>query len=257
MTWLDDCVSLLNDDTTQGCEAGHETHARSLTNVTMPYTHNVGAMQIFDAARYRDTEGYCPGDDDVSRTLAVGGVWERAESEAFMKCLARSNAPVVIDFGSHIGWYTMMAAAHNFKVLAIEGVAEHEELTRHNVASLGVPDRRLWQAHHWVGLATPYLPAEDAPRIACVKIDLEGKEEDAVRSLFELLRADLIDNILLEVSPVFCEGYEDLLRRLMHAHGFCAATVSPWQSFDLLDIEAVVNEQPQIDVILSRNPYWL
>lgn len=254
MTWFDEAVALLNDDSVHECEAGHPRHERMVVGVTMPV--DVDKIICFDGFHYSDTPGYCPGDDDVSRTLSLYGRWEAEESVAFSRVLARSHGTAVIDFGSHVGWYTVLALVSGFDVLAIEGIREHEELTLANARTIGM-DHHLHQAHHWVGPGTPYLPAENAPLIACVKIDLEGNEEDAVRSLFELLLAGRIDNILLEVSPIFNDSYPALLRRLMDHHGFSAATVSPWRPFDVLDIEVVVAEQPQIDVILSRNPWWM
>jgi hypothetical protein len=203
-------------------------------------------MTVFNADEYRNTEGYCPGDDDVSRTISTYGIWEPIETGMFITTLRRTPG-IVIDFGSQIGWYSMLATRLGKTVLGIEGVAEHMALTKQNSQP-----NLLWQAHHWVGEDTPTLPVANCPPIAMVKIDLEGSERHAVRCIQELISAGLVSNILMEVSPVFNDSYPALVAHLLMS-GFSAVVCNPAHDVTLDNYETVIAQAPQVDMLFTRN----
>lgn len=245
MNWFETAQAQLQMETGQGCEAGHTRHNRKIVPVHAPGF--LGPMTIFNAAKYRDTYGFCPGDDDVSRTLAMYGIWEPIETGVVVEALNRSEG-IVIDFGSQIGWYSMLATHSDHDVLAIEGVAEHEELTRINCEGrLG----DLWQAQHWLNEHTLKLSVEGCPPVALVKIDVEGAEEHALRCIRNLLDADLVQNILMEVSPVFNDSYEELVAELL-SRGFSATALNPVQPLTAENYLTLLAEIPQFDVMFSK-----
>lgn len=245
MSWIVDAQRILQTETGQGCDAGHERHNRKVVPV-----HAEGFkdnMTIFKAVKYRNTHGYCPGDDDVSRTLTLYGIWEPIETSFFIEALQSSNG-LVIDFGTQLGWYSMLSTAYGHDVLAVEGVAEHEEMTRINCAGR---TGSLYQTQHWLNERTPTLSAENCPHVCIVKIDVEGAEQHALRCISELLEADLIDNVLMEVSPVFNDSYPPLVERLLRLN-FEATALNPVQPVTLDNFETVIADTPQVDMMFTK-----
>lgn len=261
MSWFDDCVKLLDEDSRPQavCFAGHEFHERAWQQIDKDMTgvDTIGEypwdLMVFDP-QYRDIRGYCPGDDDISRTLAIYGIWEPAETTAFFKALQRSPG-AVIDFGTHVGWYSLNAMRQGREVLAVECYGEHSAMLYESARSNYLTGL-LHQATHWVDEDTPYLPAEGAPQIALAKIDLEGNDIHAVRALTELMNAGNVANLLVEISPVFNDSYPDLVRMLVAHYGYSAAVVNPWRSFSVPEIHAVTIASPQVEMIFSRDPWW-
>lgn len=244
MNWFSTAVETLVDGRDQGCEAGHTEHAVKVVRYNT--AHSNGQMLVFDTDRYVNTFGYCPGDDDVSRTISRYRMWEPQETELFIAALERSPG-IVIDFGTQIGWYTMIATRMGRNVLAIEGVSEHMKMTRDNSTK-----SHLWQAHHWVCEDTPTLSASNCPRVAIVKIDLEGSEQHALRCVKNLIDAGLVDNILMEVSPVFNDTYPALVLDLL-SRGYSAIVCNPEQKVTLNNYETVIAQAPQVDMLFTRN----
>lgn len=244
MNWFEQAIETLADGRDQGCEAGHEWH--ELITAAYVVTPEVsGRMTVFDPFKYAGTAGYCPGDDCVSRTIAFHKQWEPIETAMVLDILNRYEG-AVIDFGTQVGWYTMIATKLNRDVLAIEGVSEHMTITRAN----SKPDY-LWQAHHWVTDTTPVLDADGAPPIALVKMDLEGSERHAVRCISALLDADLVANILMEVSPVFNDSYPQIVGDLLY-RGFTGIVCSTLQEVTTDNYEDVIALEPQVDMLFTR-----
>lgn len=259
-SWFTDCVALLDEEQRPQaqCFAGHVTHERTWQRITQNHTNLDQAeypwdIMVFDP-QYRDIHGYCPGDDDISRTLALYGIWEPAETKAFFTALSQSPG-AVIDFGTHVGWYSLNAARQGRPVLGIECYGEHSsmlyESARHNYLT-GL----IHQATHWVDHETPVLPIEGAPPIAIAKIDLEGNDGHAVRALSGLMDAGNVANLLIEISPVFNGQYPSMVKTLMERYGYSAAVVNPWRAFTIDEVDEVVALAPQVDMIFSRVPYW-
>lgn len=252
MTWFDQAVAVLSDGSTIACEAGHPEHTHKVVSVDNGTSASV--MVCFDAAEYADTHGYCPGDDDVSRTLALYGKWEPAGTAMFRAALANDDGPV-IDFGTHVGWYTLIALAMGREVLAVEAVVEHEQLTLDNAVRYGY-GAALHQAHCWIDENTPRLPwTPDAPMFALAKVDLEGNDRHAVTIAHDLIYHGNVRNIMLECSPCFNDTYGDLLRHLVGL-GYRAAVIDPWQPFTIDDIDRLLEPKQQFDVILALEPWW-
>lgn len=205
-------------------------------------------MWAFAADEYRDTEGYCMGDDDVSRTLINRGQWEPVESRLFHSAVAQTSG-AVIDFGAHVGWYTIMAARMGREVLAIEAVTEHVDLIARNAQLNGV-QRNVIISQGWIDETTKQLDPVDAPYVAMVKIDLEGKDMWALRSIWGLIELGKVENILCEISPVFNNTYESLIVSLMEV-GYTAEVTNPWRPFKGSEIASVLSE-PQCDVMFRK-----
>lgn len=223
----------------------HAKHETRLTPIDPQFDPHHTTMTVFNADLYHEP-GYCMGDDDVSRTICSVGHWEPVESASFVNAIrGSSDRGVVIDFGAQIGWYSRLASVYRCPVLAIEAVPEHVDLLRQNTPST------VAIAMMWVDGTVYPISATNAPRVACAKIDIEGGEVHAMWMLSELLDAGLVDNILMEVSPVFNDTYPGIIRDLM-GRGFTAEVCNPHQPFAFDEIDAVVAQSPQVDMMFRK-----
>lgn len=244
MSWATEVTDLLNfpySGDWPTCATHPEGHATVVRSIHAPGAH--GSMTMFDDEQYINTPGYCMGDDDVSRTLRVSGVWEKVESKMFQEALGASPG-IVIDMGAQIGWYSRMAGIVGREVIAIEPVSEHIELLRQNAPSAHI-------AQHWIDNTSPVIPADGAPDIAIVKMDLEGNEVHAVRMISSLIRAGKVANILMEVSPIFNTTYKHIVPQVMN-WGFSAEVCNPWHPFQVNEVDEVLAMAPQVDMMFRR-----
>lgn len=191
------------------CEAGHKRHQSVQTRTIQ------GAFRVWNWELYRGQAGkYCTGQDDVSQTLLRLGVWEKDETEAIAARLAPGD--VFLDFGAHIGWFSVLAASRGASVHAFEGDAENLDLLRENARLHGVAERVT--AHLiWIdGNARVELP-EGPLRLA--KIDLEGNDDHAVRLLEPALADGRLEELVVEVSPCFNGRYPAMVE-LLQGYGY-------------------------------------
>lgn len=185
------------------CENGHKSHQSVQTRTIQ------GAFRVWNWEIYRGQRGYCTGMDDVSQTLLRLGVWEKDETEAIARRLKPGD--VFLDFGAHIGWFTVLAATHGAEVHAYEGDAENLDLLRTNARLHGVQDRVT--AHLvWVD-ADAYCDIPAGP-IRLVKIDLEGNDDQAIRCLMPALQEGRVEELVVEVSPCFNDRYPALVAKM-------------------------------------------
>jgi SAM-dependent methyltransferase len=193
------------------CDLNHGTH----DVLQVPTVQ--GTFNVFDAPKYAVHPGsYCPGQDAISDRLIVEGFWEKDDSKPIAEILERGDrSKLVIDFGSHIGWYTIMAAELGYYVLAIDADAENLRLLQSNAVLHGVEDkittRRAWVDEHFT--------LEGRSAVELVKVDLEGNDALAVDACWPFI--DRVENLYVEISPVFNAGYPALVQKLRDA-GFTA-----------------------------------
>jgi SAM-dependent methyltransferase len=192
------------------CGVGHVKHDRLLVDTAL------GKMWIYDDTKYSDHAGfYCTGQDAISGALRMQGSWEDRDTIPIRQILEKGNRyNIVVDFGCHIGWYTIMAAQLGYNVIAIDGDAENLELLRLTAKLHGVEDK-ITTIHDWVdadfSLTLPYKPIE------LVKVDLEGNDAMAVNSI----DLNSVNNLYVEISPAFNDGYPELVDKITD-YGFKA-----------------------------------
>lgn len=195
----------------QNCSFGHKSHKTKVVNTKL------GPMTVYDVDHYMDLPpGYCPGRDDISRTLINQQPWEKEVSARFESIVRNGNSVVVWDIGAQIGWFTRLAQNLGCVVAAIEGSQENLALLREN-SNPGTIIIDTWFDENTEPLARSKMEKViwDSPHpyaIELVKIDIEGAEQHAIRFLEPILQD--VKNIIMEVSPVFNDSYPDLLKKL-------------------------------------------
>ena len=184
----------------ESCNAGHKTHDTKIVPTVL------GDMLVYDWEKYKDQPGvYCPGQDDISRTLINGEAWEKHMAPLVNSILAKGDKnKLVIDVGSHIGWYSRMAEQFGYKVEAFDGCEENIKLARLNAPK--TEPTLLWFEKN---VDSVY---ESDKEVEFLKMDIEGNEQYAVEYFMPIL--PVTKNILIEVSPTFNDSYPALIEKL-------------------------------------------
>ena len=196
------------------CQAGHTFHESKVVN-----TSN-GPMHVWDWEMYRNQfNTYCTGQDDVSMSLDLYGTWEKPDYARAKQILAGTPG-TVLDFGAHIGWFTVLAARLNHYVIAVEADPENMRLLELNWPTEKPQGRRVLS---WVkGL--PRMEATDKEPVRFLKADVEGAEGQVIDVTRPLWENRLIEHALLEISPVFADYYPALVDELI-GYGYDAFIV--------------------------------
>lgn len=159
-----------------------------------------GSLIIYDWAKYQGYDGYCTGQDDVSMTLDLYGYWE-AEV-----VLPEFPPGVCLDFGAHIGWFTVQLAADHH-VFAVDADPTNCVLLQMNLARRGLSAtiRNSWVAD---------IGGLNLPDVRFIKSDVEGHENEVVELCWDIINRDH-PVLLLECSPEFDIYYPDMLQSLI------------------------------------------
>jgi hypothetical protein len=177
------------------CQAGHTFHESK--QVETMY----GSLNIWQWDRYMDFPNYCPGQDEVSKSIDLQQVWEQADTAYFVQVL-EDQSGVVLDFGSHIGWFTTLAARFECMVYAFDADPENMRLLKTNVDIRRRKDyAAIYTTTGWVSdLSSQYF---DLDHVRLFKSDLEGHEHEALNLTRHLWQNRKVDYGLWELSPIF------------------------------------------------------
>ena len=177
------------------CSAGHQVHDVKVIH------SDVGDLVAYDWEKYMGFAGYCTGQDGVSQTIEREGYWDPAVKNAIQAILQTGDrGNYFFDIGSHIGYFSRLADTFGYKVMAYDGDAENVALLHENVPSAAVMLK-------WFGEGIEPMDLIHDLNIECVKIDIEGLEEYAIKFLHEYLRTKRINNLIIEISPCFNNSY--------------------------------------------------
>lgn len=152
------------------------------------------------------------GDWAVSQSIKDHGVWEPVETALLSSAFAGNRNSLFLDFGSHVGWYSIIARQWGLPVLAYDAALPCIEM----LARRG--DDQLLPMQAWIDESfTASFPAAPAgkPLLVIVKMDIEGNEQFAVKGLAEAFRDGVITHCLMEVSPVFNASYPHIVNVLI------------------------------------------
>lgn len=137
------------------------------------------------------------GKDAVTESLMLQQVWEAQESTLAVDILA-NHPGTVLDFGAHIGWYTVLAGVFgDHPVIAFEpepnmlkALSANADRYNVNITYRGA-----------VGPSTPQIEVDGD--VALLKCDIEGMDGWAVDACADLFEQHRIRFALIEVSPIF------------------------------------------------------
>jgi hypothetical protein len=187
----------MDDSRVDECQAGHTTHETKVVDTAL------GPFVIWDWQKYAGQAGlYCPGQDDVSMTLDLYGIWEGYDWRRAQRYIGNREG-WALDFGSHIGWYAVMFARAGLDVLAVDMVTENCELLEINARRSGV---KIDVRQTWV----EDMGALPPRATVLIKSDVEGSERDVIEVCADII-ADSHPTMLLECSPEFDSYYPTMI----------------------------------------------
>lgn len=161
-------------------------------------------FEVYDSPKYNGFNAYCPGQDETSRSFLAHGIWEGFETLLALDIMSGAKGSV-LDFGAHIGWYSILAARAGLKVRAFEAEPEHARVLLKN-AKLNKAVERIRVDVGFVGPDSPPIPQGD---IAFLKCDVEGQEDIIVAKCQRLFERRRIRAAMLEISPCFARHYPE------------------------------------------------
>lgn len=210
------------------CAAGHDSHARTLV------TDHIGGMdviyQIYDWREYFMTvdghetvaefNGYCTGQDIISYCIDRQGVWEAEETAVQLDILnelhpepeVKATSGIMLDFGSHIGYYSILAAKRGYQVASFDGSKENLELLAESAKVNGV-SHLITPNLCWLDDQAPIL-SRDAEEVQLAKVDIEGAEQYALMMMADLIGGHKIKYLIFEISPTFNDTYPSLVETI-------------------------------------------
>lgn len=184
------------------CQAGHTTHSH------IEVMTDLGPMQVYEWKKYLDFNGFCTGQDDVSRTLDLYGWWDQPIKHLIERLTYGAfSKGTFIDVGAHVGYFSKLAQKYGLKVMAYEAETESLEMLKENVSTAET---------HQIWFDENTQPAKFDPdlKVDIMKIDIEGAEQHAIRYFEQLFVDKKVENLIMEVSPTFNDSYPVLLRML-------------------------------------------
>jgi hypothetical protein len=207
-------------------ECGHVAHETVLVPIDLGQSpfHDFASFpenrrqrfdfEVFNYPRYRRTDKiFCQGQDGFAAGVLEQGIWEAFETRLAVEIFAREKPGVVFDFGCHAGWFSVLAAKAGHEVIAWDAEADSSALCERNLDRTG---RRDWIVHN--RRVDGHGRQEPEP-VVLLKADVEGMEFQVVEECRELFVARAVQYVMLEVSPCFKPGYDELLAWIM-AQGY-------------------------------------
>jgi len=207
----------------------HKSHEFRPWNVFMVLNRDVGAMLV-------------PG----SRYYLYAWRYEEKPSSLF-KCLLRMlRHGVFVDVGAYVGFYTVSAARHGWRVVAFEPNPINLILLRYNTALHGVEDRvkiigkAAGDVHGWARFSISSSPSESSftkyLRNELKLVDV-AMEVTTVDSILESLMKENFGNVVMKVDV---EGYG--LRVLRGA----IRTIKRFRPFILFEVHRTFDEEDEM-----------
>lgn len=208
------------------CSLGHDSHQtflvdRRIGNVDLK-------LEIYDWREYFITvDGnetvsehgkYCTGQDIISYCIDKQNIWEAEETGVQLDILnePQTDDKIMLDFGSHIGYYTMLAAKKGFQVASFDSSKENLELLQRSAVLNEVADK----VHPYLCWLDDQAPIFDPTleKVRLAKIDIEGAERHAIQMLAQLIGQHQLKYLIMEVSPVFNDTYPSLVETICSQH---------------------------------------
>lgn len=158
--------------------------------------------------------------DSVSINLRDFGIWEAFITVLILEIL--ENKGLVVDLGSHVGYYSIMSAIKGHRVIAIDESEESMSMLKQSceLNSCKVDG-------HTLKVGRDKLP-EINERVLLFKCDIEGNELIAIENYIHLFEDKLVDYAIIEVTPSWYD-YKKLIS-LIQACGYSAYQI-PDKSF--------------------------
>lgn len=209
------------------CQAGHKDHDTLRIDLQLGGKHHgildVASIperfarklkfEVYNFRKYFGFKGFCYGQDVTSGSIYTQGIWEASETLLMLEILEKGNKDnLVLDFGSQVGWYSVLAALSGHKVFSFEAIGENIDLMMRNAYLNDVADGVITPILGWIDETTyPFLTIKN---VEFFKSDIEGSDKESVRMCDHLFRDRRVNYALIEISPCFNDSYPELVKKV-------------------------------------------
>ena len=184
--------------------------------------------------------------DYISNSIIKTGCWEPTITNLFGNILERKRDNVIFDVGSNIGYYSILSSKYAKMVYSFEGLKENnnllmESIKINNLTNIQVYNNCISDKKEFYepfnnidfnncgnigGLSfiksetnsycesitlDDFIEENHIEKIDLMKIDIEGGELKAIKGCLRTLSKNIIDNIIIEISPCFNDDSNEIL----------------------------------------------
>jgi len=194
--------------------------------IQTPITFNntITKFNIFDyqyyKQRYSDQGGPNGhiGLDIISYCLERDKCWEPFQTEITKEILETNPDGIFIDIGCHLGYYSVLASVIGNKVKSVDACEDFLHMFKDTIKANNLTNIEIFNTTVDENFKLSDIHYDDE-KIALIKVDIEGFEDELVNSIECLLDKKKILNLILEISPKLNDKYPSICRKI-HNHGY-------------------------------------
>ena len=153
-------------------------------------------------------------DETLSINLREYGIWEGWNTALVLQILTNGDRKKkVFDYGSHIGYYSIMAAVMGYQVYSFDESKERIKMLKKSAKANEVLDN-IKVRHVRIDQDNPLSNKFDGDTLFW-KCDIDNNDIHAVKADYKLFKQKKIDYALIEISPCMGDSYPELTKMIV------------------------------------------
>ena len=226
-------------------------------DIVVDYFGNKINMRIYNYDYYHEKNILNDGLDIISWCLKnQDNCWEPYQTELTKEILKDGNN-IFLDVGSHLGYYSLLAASLNNHVYSIDINENSSNIFLHNVEINNFQDKiNFFKQYVDINFNLNNIISNDK-HIRMIKCDIEGYEIEFVEKILDRLKNKSIDYLILEISPTIRNNYpETVLKIKSLGYDIYDIGLSPQRKLDnSTDIKSLKDKLINIDNLEEMRNY--
>lgn len=169
-------------------------------------------IYTFNYDYYKNNNFNNEGLDIISKCIEKDNCWEPFQTEITNEILKDGNH-IFIDVGSHLGYYSLLASLYNNNIISIEINNKYIELFNKSIKINNIKNIELYNKCVDKNFSLNSKIDTDT-YIKLIKCDIEGYEIEFIDSIYNRLKNKKIENLILEISPLFRDNYPEYVKKI-------------------------------------------